>query len=104
MIYVCALVKTKPGMLSRALDFYRVLVPKVLADEPGCLEYVPTIDFDLGLPNQNKDPDMIFVAERWKTIEDFKLHLNMPHSIEFRSRIQPCLAENITVKITHDAI
>lgn len=104
MIYVLASVKTKPGMVSRALDFYRVLVPQVMANEAGCLEYVPTADLDLGLPNQTLDHDQIVVTERWRTIEDFRAHLDMPHSIAFRSNIQHLLAERITIKITQSAI
>lgn len=97
MIYVLATVKAKPGMVSRALDLYRVLVPQVMAKEAGCLEYVPTTDLDLGFPNQTRDENMIVVTERWKTIEDFRAHLVMPHSIEFRSSIHSILAERITM-------
>jgi quinol monooxygenase YgiN len=104
MIYVFATVKTKPGMVSRALDFYRALVPQVIANEAGCLEYVPTTDLDLGFPNQTLDSDMIVVTERWMTIKDFRAHLDMPHSIEFRSSIQSILAERITIRITQSAI
>ena len=39
MIHVLAFVSIKPGMMDRALAAYRVLVPKVMAGEPGCLEY-----------------------------------------------------------------
>jgi len=104
MIHVLAFVSIKPGMLDKALDVYRVLVPKVLAAEPGCLEYSPTIDLDLGLANQEKNPDLIVVTERWKSIDDFKVHLDgPPHVTEFRAAIKAC-AEKTTLKITQDAI
>lgn len=103
MIHVLAFVSLKPGMVAQALDVYRVLVPKVLANEPGCLEYSPTVDYDLGLPNQEKNPDMVVVTERWNSADDFKAHLNAQHVIEFRVAIKDCL-EKITVKITKDAI
>ena len=90
-------------MVAQALDVYRVLVPKVLANEPGCLEYSPTVDYDLGLPNQEKNPNMVVVTERWNSADDFKAHLNAKHVIEFRTAIKDCL-EKITVKITKDAI
>lgn len=35
MIHVLAFASIKPGMLDKALEIYRVLVPKVLANEPG---------------------------------------------------------------------
>ena len=104
MIYVLAFVKTKPGMLAQALTCYRDLVPRVMANEAGCIEYAPTTDFDPCLPNQINDKEMIVVCERWKTIDDFKAHLTMPHTISFRSSIRHCLAAPITVKITQPAI
>jgi quinol monooxygenase YgiN len=104
MIHVIAYVKMKPGMIPKALDFYRVLLPKVFATEKGCLEYSPTIDFDIGAVNQNKDPNMIVVHERWAAIDDFKAHLTMPHSAEFRASIKDFLEERITVTITQDAL
>ena len=103
MIHVLAFVSLKPGMMEQALDVYRVLVPNVMANEPGCLEYSPTMDYDLGLPNQEKNPNMIVVTERWNSVDDFKSHLNAPHVIAFRAAIKDCL-EKITVKITKDAI
>jgi quinol monooxygenase YgiN len=104
MIHVLAFVSLKPGMRERALSAYRVLVPKVIANEPGCLEYSPTTDVDFGLPNQDKDPDMIVVTERWKSLADFKAHVDgPPHVVEFRAAIKECLVKT-TLKITEDAI
>jgi quinol monooxygenase YgiN len=103
MIHVLAFVSLKPQMMAPALDCYRALVPQVLAHEPGCLEYTPTTDCDLSLPNQRLDPDTIVVTERWRSIEDFRAHLVAPHSIEFRAAIKDYL-ENIVVKVTKPAI
>jgi len=104
MIHVTALVRLKPGMLAPALDLYRVLVPQVLANEPGCLEYAPTIDCEQLAENQESDADMIVVVERWKSVEDFKAHLlGPPHVLEFRAAALHCL-EKITLKITCDAL
>lgn len=99
MIYVLATALIREGRLLDALDCYRYLVPIVLSEESGCLEYTPTTDRNLGLANQNTDPGRILVLERWRSEEDFRAHLAMPHCAEFRSRIQPCLAEPITVKV-----
>ena len=104
MIHVLAFVSIKPGMLDKALDVYRILVPKVMANEPGCLEYSPTTDFDLGLANQEKDPNMIVITERWKSIDDFKAHIAGPaHVVEFRAAIKEFL-EKTVLKITQDSI
>ena len=104
MIHVLAFASIKPGMIERALEVYRVLVANVMANEPGCLEYSPTTDFDLGLANQEKDPNMIVVTERWKSIDDFKAHIAGPaHVVEFRVAIKELL-EKTVLKITQDAI
>lgn len=104
MIHVVAFVTVRPGMVDKALDLYRILVPKVMALEPGCLQYAPTIDFDLGLDRQDRNPDMIVVTERWKTIDDFKAHISgPPHVAEFRAALKEVLVK-ITLKITQDAI
>jgi len=101
MIHVVVFVSVKPGMLDKVLDLYRALVAKVMADEPGCLEYSPTTDVDLGLDRQLRDPNMIVVTERWKTIEDFQAHISpLPHVAEFRAG----LIETLSLKITRDAI
>jgi quinol monooxygenase YgiN len=103
MIHVLAFVSVKPQMMAGALDCYRVLVPKVLACEPGCIEYTPTIDCDLGLPNQELGPCTIVVNERWRSIDDFRAHLAAPHSAEFRASIKPCI-EKIVVKVMRPAL
>lgn len=105
MIHVVVFAKMKPGMVPQALDVYRTLVTKTMANEPGCLEYSPTLDYDLGLANQEKDPDMVVVTERWKTIDDFKAHIAGPqHVLDFRAAIKDLLADKLILKITQDAI
>lgn len=104
MIHVLATVLIKDGCLPEALDCYQYLVPQVLEKEPGCLEYVPTVDHDLGLANQDRVPARILVAERWQSETDFRAHLTMPHCVEFRARIAPYLAEGISVLITRPAL
>ena len=104
MIFVFASVKVRSECLNQALDCYRELVPAVLQCEPGCLEYVPTVDVDMGLPNQEKDACLILVAERWRSVEDFRAHLVMPHSAAFRTTMEPLLAENITVRVVRSAL
>jgi len=104
MIYVFANARVKSGCLDQALDCYRDLVPAVRQYEPGCLQYEPTIDVDMGLPNQEKDARAIVVVERWESLEDFRAHLGMPHSASFRVRMEPLLAEKITVRILRRAL
>jgi len=104
MIYVFASVRIRKGCLEQALKCYNDLIPNVLRTEPGCLEYLPTIDVPTDLPNQDKDDCRILVKERWKSLDDFMKHLGMPHCATFRSRIQPLLLERISVKIVQAAL
>ena len=104
MIHVLATVPIKEGGLPDALNCYRYLVPLVLEKEPGCLEYTPTVDHNLELPNQSTNPDRILVTERWRSEADFRAHLAMPHCVEFRARIRPYLADAITITATRPAL
>lgn len=104
MIHVLATVLVKEGSLPDALNCYRFLVPLVLENESGCIEYTPTVDRDLRLPNQSTNPDRILVTERWRSEADFRAHLAMPHCAEFRTRIQPYLADPITITATRSAL
>ena len=104
MIHVLAFARIRPGMMAQALAAYRVLVPQVLANEPGCLEYSPTADCNLDLANQELTPDLIVVTERWKSVEDFRAHLAGPaHVVEFRAAFKDCV-EKVTLRITEDVL
>lgn len=47
---------------------------------------------------------MIVITERWKSIDDFKAHVDgPPHVAEFRAAIKEYM-EKTTLKITQDAI
>lgn len=104
MIYVLANVYVKREFLQQALDCYRDFVPEVLAGERGCLEYVPTTDLVLGLPNQETNDSAILVTERWETVEAFTAHLGMAHSIAFREKMKPWLARAISVRVLRAAL
>ncbi|MEO8411287.1 MAG: antibiotic biosynthesis monooxygenase [Propionivibrio sp.] len=104
MIHVIATVVIKPGLLDQALAIYRQFVPQVLAAESGCLEYAPTVDFETGLANQHIDHQRITVRERWATLADFKAHLALPHTCEFRSLIKEMLAAPIAILVTQNAL
>ena len=103
-VYVLAMVLIKPGQLSRALAVYREFVPQVLAREVGCIAYVSTIDVDSGLANQRRDPALIRVFERWRRLDDFRSHIDMPHTRAFRAKIAELLAEPIAITVTRDAL
>ena len=103
MIHVIATICVKAGMLGKVLAQYRQLAPRVLENEPGCAEYSPTLDCDIGLPNQEKGEDSIVVTERWQSVADFRAHLDgPPHVTAFRAAVQGCI-EKVTLRVTEDA-
>lgn len=104
MIHVLAEARPKPGRLAEVLACYRELVAAVRANEPDCLGYVPTVDVDLGLPNQVGRDGSVLVAERWRTVEGFRRHLAMPHCAAFRAKVLPLLERGITVRIVRPAL
>ena len=104
MIHVLATARIREGCMAQALDCYRVLVPLVLANEPGCLAYRPTSDTHLGLGNQDLCAGEILVVEQWRSIDDFRQHLQMAHCAAFRQKIAPFLREGIRVRITQDCV
>ena len=103
MIRVFASVSIRPGCLRQALDCYRFLVPAVMAKEAGCLEYVPLVDLDLNLHNQDKDEASILVSECWQSVADFKAHLAMDHCVVFRGMIAPYLSRGIRIRVMQEA-
>ena len=104
MIHVLAKAPVRPGCMQQALACYRRLVPSILAAEPGCLAYQPSIDLDQGLHNQELVADEILVIERWRSLDDFHRHLRMPHCLAFRQEIMPCLRAGISVRILQDGL
>ena len=105
MIHAIVFVSVKPQMLEKALAVYRDFVPAVFANEPGCLEYRPMVDHDMGLGNQRTDPNMIVVIERWKSIADFRAHADgPPHCRSNSEKTITKYADSVTIKVMHDAI
>ena len=104
MIHVMAKARIRPGQFQHVLACYQELVPLILANEPGCLAYIPTADVNLGLANQEVDNAEILVMEQWRSLDDFRRHLRMPHCLAFRQKILPALSAGITVRITQDCL
>ena len=101
MIRVVALIRVKEGRLTEFLDIFKANVPNVLA-EKGCLEYVPTIDADAGLPTQQIDPDGVTIIEKWESLADLQAHAAAPHMLAYREKVKD-LVEAVTVKVLTEA-
>jgi quinol monooxygenase YgiN len=101
MINVIAAVRVKSGRRSDFLAVFKRNVPAVRA-ETGCIEYMPAVDADAGLPMQRKDPDLVTVIEKWDSVEALHKHLAAPHMLEYRKQVKD-LVESISVQVLREA-
>jgi quinol monooxygenase YgiN len=101
MIHVIATVTVKPGKREEFLAVFKAIVPTVRS-EPGCVEYHPTVDFDLGHPRQvGPRPDVVTVVERWDDAPSLRAHLKAPHMMSYRERVKELVVSTEMV-ITED--
>ncbi len=100
MIYVIALVRLKPGKKDEFLDVLNSNVPKVRV-ERGCIEYVPTVDIDVGLPPQIMDENLVTIIEQWESPEALRDHLATPHMAIYREKVAD-LVENVILKVLRE--
>ena len=92
MIQVIAIIQAKPGMRSKILEFLHANVPKVRA-EPGCIEYMATVDADDAPGLQTPiGPDSFIVFERWADMPSFHAHANAPHVATYRQNTAEFIA------------
>ncbi|WP_029916732.1 putative quinol monooxygenase [Pelobacter seleniigenes] len=93
MINVIASIQIKDGQKDRFLDIFKANVPNVLA-ENGCLEYVPTVDVDSGLPPQQRDSSIVTILEKWASLDDLKAHLVAPHMLAYREQVKDLVVQS----------
>jgi quinol monooxygenase YgiN len=101
MIHVVASIRVKPGGVSEFLEILKPNVPLVQA-ESGCVEYVPTIDTDSGLPPQHRDENRVTIIERWESLEALHAHLKTPHMLAYRERVKE-IVEDLSLAVLEDA-
>jgi len=101
MIYVIASIRVKPGKRDAFLEIFKANVQTVLA-EKGCIDYMPTIDVDAGLPPQVLDPNVVTIIERWERLEDLHAHLKSPHMAAYREKVKD-IVEGMSLKVLEAA-
>tara|TARA_B110000495_G_C22968650_1_gene568330 strand:- start:728 stop:1033 length:306 start_codon:yes stop_codon:yes gene_type:complete len=101
MINVIASIKINEGRLSEFVEIFKANVPAVLEEE-GCIEYVPTIDYDSGLGAQSVDGAVVTIIEKWNSLGDLKAHLVAPHMLVFRERVKDLVSE-VSLKVLEAA-
>ncbi len=97
MIHVIASVTVKAENLSEFIEIFKANVPHVLA-EKGCLEYVPTVDIDTGLPPQVLDENVVTIVEKWESRGDLMAHLAAPHMAAYQKKVKGIL-KGLTLKV-----
>jgi len=101
MIIVLAFIEVKPGRVAEFIKIFKSNVPNVLAEQ-GCIEYAPTVDVPTGLPPQECNQYMVTIVEKWRDVEALQAHLEMPHMLAYKERVQD-LVEKVSLKILQEA-
>ena len=101
MINVIASIRIKAGKVPEYLEILKDNVPTVKA-ERGCLEYLPTVDIDIGLPRQALDEHVVTIIERWETLDALRAHLVAPHMDAYRKKTGN-LVESGLIKVLQEA-
>lgn len=81
-IFVFARLHARPGKrddVQRAM--FQVQGPT--RREPGCLSY--------GAFHSVRDPDEFYIHSRWKDMEAFERHAELPHTTRFVESVEPIL-------------
>jgi len=100
MINVIASVHIKEGKLSDYLGILKAGVPLV-RKEKGCVEYVPTGDFETGLPMQVLDQNVVTILERWESLEALNAHLVSHHMLDYREKVKD-IVDRVSVKVLQE--
>ena len=101
MISVIASIRVRAGKRDQFLELFKANVPMVRG-EAGCIEYVPTLDIDAGLPGQELDENVVTVVEKWRDIASLMAHLRSPHMQLYAERTKD-LVESRSLKVLQDA-
>ncbi len=101
MIVVVASIRVKEGRVPDFLKIFKANVPNVQAEE-GCIEYMPTVDVPAESIPQELNPNVVSVIEKWRSVEDLQAHLNAPHMMDYRDKVED-LVEHVSIRILREA-
>lgn len=91
MIHVHALLEIAPDRINEYLTIHQALIPQILQEE-GCAEYLLAIDAPTAIDIQRQaGSEVVSVIEKWETVSAFETHLNAPHVVDFRQRVEGLL-------------
>ncbi len=101
MIVVLASIRVKAGRVSEFLEILKSNVPSVRAEE-GCIEYLPTVDAQTGLPPQVLDENVVTIIEKWDSLEALRNHIKAPHMLAYREKVKD-IVEDLSLKVLKEA-
>lgn len=101
MVHVIASIRLKSGKRSEFLEIFKANLPQV-REEKGCIEYLPAIDVESGLPPQVLDENMVTIIEKWESLEALRNHLNAPHMVAYKEKVKD-LVEEVVLKVLQEA-
>jgi quinol monooxygenase YgiN len=102
MIYGIVSVRVKPGKVQEFIDLFKSVAATV-RKEKGCVQYVPAVDFETGLPPQTLDKNVVTILEKWETLEALQAHLAMPYMADFFAKQEPLVEETVSMKMLKEA-
>ncbi len=101
MIYGVVSVRVKPGKVQEYIALFKSIAGKV-RDEKGCIQYVSTIDFEIGVPIQTLDKNVVTILEKWESLEALQKHLAAPYMEDFFKK-EGALVEEAVLKMLQEA-
>ncbi len=101
MIYVVATITLKPGCREDFLKIFKSIVP-IVRNEAGCIEFNPTVDYEMGGRAQDLDENVIVNIEKWESPEALDTHSHAPHIAEYQKKTAH-MKDKVHIRILQDA-
>ena len=101
MIYVVATITVKSEHKKEFIEIFKSNVPNV-RNEKGCIEYNPTVDYEMGWDAQITDNNTVVIIEKWESPEALDAHNKAPHMAEYRKKTTG-MVEKVEIRILQDA-
>jgi quinol monooxygenase YgiN len=100
MIYGVVSVRVKAGKFRDWLELFKSNAIRV-RQEKGCIQYIPVVDIDVGLPIQALDKNVITILETWESLEVLRDHLAAPHMAAYFEK-EKDLVEGVSLKMLQE--
>jgi quinol monooxygenase YgiN len=94
MLHVVAVITAVPGQRDALLAALKDNIPAVHA-EAGCIEYVATIDAEIGGMQAAFGPDTLVVVEKWASAEELQAHAAAPHMAAYNAKTKHLVATRL---------